>query len=91
MNDNVKEFAELLAKLDETQKQRIYNYLMFIKGMDDTQRATYEELERLAAAAYNGDTVKIFPVMEYAIPKIRTGEAAADIWNQYQQEGGGHK
>lgn len=91
MNDTVKEFTELLAKLDEKQMQRIMDFIKFLKGMDDKQRSIYETLERMANATYKGEPSKIYQVMEYALPKIRNGEAAADILNQYQQEGGERK
>ena len=91
MNDTAKEFTELLAKLDEKQMQRIMDFVKFLKGMDDKQRAIYETLERMANATYKGEPSKVYQVMEYALPKIRNGEAAADILNQYQQEGGERK
>lgn len=89
MSEKTKEFVTLLSKLDEKGLQKIKEFLDFLTGMTEQQKAIYEELKHHAEAAYNGDPAKVYPVIEYAIPKIKAGEAAADIWGQYQQEGGG--
>lgn len=91
MTDKTQEFATLLSKLDEKGLQKMKEFMDFLTGMTEPQRATYEELKQLAEAAYNGKPEQVYPVIEYAIAKIRNGETAADIWNQYQQEGGGPK
>lgn len=88
-NADLKEFITIVSQLDDTSQKRMLDFMIFLGSASEKQKADYEVLKAKAEAAYT-EPSEILKFIEYAVNRIKKGNEPAEIWNEYQQEGGGN-